>query len=199
MIKYVKIVVTVLLSFSGAQLIGATAYQTETPNVILIYADDLGPGLLGSYGQQLIKTPHIDQLAAEGIQFNNYYGGVFCAPARWTLLTGMHDGRLGGWKQTSAGLPILRDRGDITEEEYQVRFAEHKANALPIPSHEVFLAQVAQQAGYSTAQFGKLDRGFLTWAERVERMGWDYHEGYYRPSTCARVLSALSVEKWGTV
>ncbi len=152
---------------------------TEKPNVILIYADDLGPGMLGSYGQELIKTPHIDQLAAEGIKFNNYYGGVFCAPARWTLLTGMHDGRLGGWKQSNAGLPILRDRGDITEVEYQRRLAELKANAHPIPPHEVFLAQIAQQAGYSTAQFGKLDRGFLTWAERVERMGWDYHEGYY--------------------
>lgn len=158
----------------------AEAEKSETrPNVILIFADDLGPGLLGCYGQELIKTPHIDQLAQEGIKFNNYYGGVFCAPARWTLLTGLHDGRLGGWKHNQAGLPIRRDRGDITEAEYRNRFAEHKANSHPIHPSELFLAQVAQQAGYATAQFGKLDRGFLTWAERVERMGWDFHEGYY--------------------
>ena len=60
----------------------------DRPNVVLIYADDLGIGMLGAYGQQIVKTPNIDQLAAEGMKFNNYYGGTFCAPARWTLLTG---------------------------------------------------------------------------------------------------------------
>jgi arylsulfatase A-like enzyme len=149
------------------------------PNVILIFADDLGPGLLGTYGQKLIKTPHIDRLATEGMKFNNYYGGVFCAPARWTLMTGLHDGRMGGWRHSKAGLPIKRDSGEITEAEYQVEMAKVKAGAHPIHPQEVFLGQIAQQAGYRTAQFGKLDRGFLTWAERVERAGWDFHEGYY--------------------
>ncbi|MFL3657031.1 MAG: arylsulfatase [Opitutales bacterium] len=149
------------------------------PNVILIFADDLGPGLLGTYGQKLIKTPHIDRLATEGMKFNNYYGGVFCAPARWTLMTGLHDGRMGGWRHSKAGLPIKRDSGEITEAEYQVEMAKVKAGAHPIHPQEVFLGQIAQQAGYRTAQFGKLDRGFLTWAERVERVGWDFHEGYY--------------------
>ena len=65
----------------------------DTPNVILIYADDLGIGMLGSYGQKVVTTPNIDRLATEGMKFNNYYGGTFCAPSRWTLLTGMHDGR----------------------------------------------------------------------------------------------------------
>ncbi|MDF1823642.1 MAG: arylsulfatase [Verrucomicrobiales bacterium] len=149
------------------------------PNVILIYADDLGPGLLGCYGQALIKTPHIDSLAAGGMKFTNYYGGVFCAPARWTLLTGLHDGRLGGWKHNKAGLPTARDRGEITESEFQVAFEAQKEAVHSIAENEVFLAQVAQEAGYATAQFGKLDRGFLTWAERVERFGWDHHVGYY--------------------
>ncbi|MDA7920433.1 arylsulfatase [Verrucomicrobiales bacterium] len=149
------------------------------PNVILIYADDLGIGMLGCYGQKLVKTPHIDRLAAEGIKFNNYYGGVFCAPARWTLLTGLHDGRFGGWKQNGAGLPIKRDAGDITEQDFQKQMANVKANANPIAPEEIFLGQIAQKAGYATAQFGKLDRGFLTWSERVQRFGWDFHEGYY--------------------
>lgn len=176
MTQFPKISPLIALISLALQLTGA---EVEKPNVILIYADDLGPGLLGCYGQELIKTPHIDRLAEEGIRFDNYYGGVFCAPARWTLLTGLHDGRYGGWEQSSAGLPILRDSGQISEEEFQKRLAEMKANAHPIHPNEVFLGQVAQQAGYSTAQFGKLDRGFLTWAERVERFGWDYHEGYY--------------------
>lgn len=157
----------------------AAPADNEKPNVILIYADDLGIGLLGCYGQKVIETPHIDKLAAEGTRFTNHYGGVYCAPARWSLLTGMHDGRKGGWSQTRSGLPIQRDAGNITEEEFQKKFAEIKRKALPIPDNEIFLAQVAKQAGYKTAQFGKLDRGFLTWKEQVDRFGWDFHEGFY--------------------
>ncbi|QEG39125.1 arylsulfatase [Roseimaritima ulvae] len=160
------------------------AHADERPNVILIFADDLGPGMLGCYGQQVVQTPNIDRLAAEGMKFTNYYGGVYCAPARWTLLTGMHDGRLGGWKQTRPGLPIWRDSGAITEAEYQKRLTALKANAHPIADEEIFLAQVAGQAGYQTAQFGKLDRGFLTWHERVKRFGWDFYEGYYDHQRC---------------
>ena len=59
--------------------------QVKRPNVILIFADDLGPGLLGCYGQQVIETPNIDHLAQQGMKFTNYYGAVYCAPARWTL------------------------------------------------------------------------------------------------------------------
>ena len=162
----------------------AAGPPTDRPNVVLIFADDLGPGMLGCYGQRLVQTPHIDRLTAEGMKFTNYYGGVFCAPSRWTLLTGMHDGRRGGWEHTRAGLPIRRDAEEISEAEFQEQMAEVKANAHPIPDHEVFLAQIAQQAGYRTAQFGKLDRGFLTWNERVRRMGWDYHEGYYDHVRC---------------
>jgi len=153
--------------------------EAARPNVIFIFADDLGPGMLGCYGQQIVKTPHIDRLATEGIKFSNYYGNVFCAPARWALLSGVHDGRQGGWEHNRAGLLIRRDSGEITEEEYQAAFAQLKRDAYSIGDDEVFLAQVAQRAGYRTAQFGKLDRGFNTWAERVDRFGWDFHEGYY--------------------
>lgn len=172
-----------LCSLLGVVVVtGATG--AERPNVILIFADDLGPGLLGSYGQQLIKTPHLDKLAAEGMQFQNYYGGVYCAPARWTLLTGMHDGRLGGWGQTRGGLLIQRDAGKITEQKYLRKFEEMRKRAAPIAENEVFLAQVAQRAGYRTAQFGKLDRGFVTWHEQVKRYGWDFYEGYYDHVRC---------------
>lgn len=153
--------------------------ERKRPNVILIYADDLGIGMLGCYGQEVVKTPNIDRLAAEGMMFTNHYGGVYCAPARWSLMSGMHDGRKGGWAHTPSGLSIQLESGRISEEQYQERFAKVKASALPIPRQEVFLAQVAKQGGYTTAQFGKLDRGFLTWKEQVERFGWDFHEGYY--------------------
>ena len=156
----------------------------QRPNVIFIFADDLGPGLLGCYGQQVINTPNIDRLAEQGIKFSNYYGSVYCAPARWTLLTGMHDGRSGGWNQTRAGLPIRRDSDKITEAQYENQLQLLKSQANPIADNEVFLAQVAQQAGYKTAEFGKLDRGFLTWHERVKRFGWDFYEGYFDHQRC---------------
>ena len=108
-----------------AQETSNTPKAPRRPNVILIFADDLGPGLLGCNGQQVIKTPNIDRLAQQGMKFTNYYGAVYCAPARWTLLTGMHDGRKGGWKQTRPGLPIRRDSGKITEKEYQACILAH--------------------------------------------------------------------------
>lgn len=170
--------------FARAQETSSTIKEPQRPNVILIFADDLGPGLLGCNGQQVIKTPNIDSLAEQGMKFTNYYGAVYCAPARWTLLTGMHDGRMGGWKQTRPGLPIQRDAGKITEDQFQKQFEKLKSSANPIAKDEVFLAQIAQQAGYKTAQFGKLDRGFLTWHERVKRFGWDFYEGYFDHRRC---------------
>ncbi|EDM26186.1 arylsulfatase A precursor [Lentisphaera araneosa HTCC2155] len=160
-------------------LLGFSLGATEKPNVILIFADDLGIEMLGAYGQKVINTPNIDRLAEEGMKFNNYYGAVFCAPARWTLLSGLHDGRLGGWSHNRAGLPIKYDMNQMSLAEYEMAFAEHKKTSLKIDDSEVFLAQMAAKAGYYTGQIGKLDRGFLTWDERVKRHGWDYHYGYY--------------------
>jgi len=68
----------------------------DRPNVILIYADDLGIGMLGCYGQKVVTTPNIDRLAAEGMRFTNYYGGTFCAPSRYSLATCMMDALTGG-------------------------------------------------------------------------------------------------------
>src|SRR2546428_3447565 len=65
----------------------------KRPSIILIVADDLGYGDLGCYGQTKIKTPNLDQLAAEGLRFTQFYAGSSgCAPSRATLLTGRHTG-----------------------------------------------------------------------------------------------------------
>ena len=59
------------------------------PNVILLLADDLGYNELGSYGQEFIATPNLDQLAKDGLRFTNFYAGnAACAPSRAVLLTG---------------------------------------------------------------------------------------------------------------
>jgi len=73
----------------------AQAQKIRLPNVIYIYADDLGYGELGAYGQQKIKTPHLDKMTKEGIKFTNHYTSApVCAPARCTLMTGKNAGQV---------------------------------------------------------------------------------------------------------
>ncbi|MGK0237619.1 MAG: arylsulfatase A-like enzyme, partial [Candidatus Pelagisphaera sp.] len=71
-----------------------TSYtSSQKPNIIFIMADDLGYGDLGSYGQTVIQTPHLDQMAIEGLRFTNCYAGsTVCAPSRSVLMTGLHTG-----------------------------------------------------------------------------------------------------------
>lgn len=87
------------------------AFSQQAPNIIFIMADDLGYGDLGCYGQKLFKTPRLDQMAAEGIRFTQYYAGsTVCAPSRSVLMTGFHTGhtRIRG----NGGVPL--DYGDLT-------------------------------------------------------------------------------------
>lgn len=154
--------------------------QNSKPNVILIYADDLGRGMLGTYGQKIVKTPNIDRLANQGMRFDNAYGCMYCAPARASLLTGMHDARRDQFNISNAGIWMELDQrltmDEITDEIHKV--------IKPAEEGEVFLGQVAQMAGYKTAQFGKLEWGFATTPQRMERHGWDYHFGFYDHKRC---------------
>ena len=66
------------------------------PNIVLIYVDDLGYGDLGCYGSEKNDTPHVDQLAADGMRFTDYYSASpVCTPSRAALLTGGYPGRVG--------------------------------------------------------------------------------------------------------
>ncbi|HDS07789.1 MAG TPA: hypothetical protein ENO05_09195, partial [Bacteroides sp.] len=70
--------------------------ESGKPNIIFIMADDLGIGDLGCYGQEIIRTPHIDELASRGMLFTNHYAGnTVCAPSRCALMTGYHMGHAG--------------------------------------------------------------------------------------------------------
>ncbi|MEN9404447.1 MAG: hypothetical protein RL091_3150, partial [Verrucomicrobiota bacterium] len=79
----------VVLLTASAQI----AAPLPRPNIILILADDLGYGELGSYGQKLVPTPNLDRMAAEGMRFTQFYAGsTVCAPSRSVLMTGQHMG-----------------------------------------------------------------------------------------------------------
>ncbi|MEM7698567.1 MAG: sulfatase-like hydrolase/transferase, partial [Verrucomicrobiota bacterium] len=93
----------------------------DLPNIVFIMADDLGWAELGSYGQEKIKTPNLDQLAAEGIRFTQHYTSApVCAPARYSLMTGKHGGHavvrnnyeIGEWDSHRGQYPMPDD--DIT-------------------------------------------------------------------------------------
>jgi len=121
------------------------------PNIIFILADDLGYGDLGCYGQKVIKTPHIDRLAAEGTQFTDCYAGsTVCAPSRCCLMTGLHTGH-------------AYVRGN---------------QRVPLPPEEVTVAEILKEAGYKTGIVGKWGLGEPGTTGIPNRQGFDYWFGY---------------------
>ncbi|WP_341227457.1 sulfatase-like hydrolase/transferase [uncultured Arcticibacterium sp.] len=151
----------------------STQKSTEQPNVILIYADDLGIGMLGHEGQESIKTPNIDRLAAEGMRFENAYANMLCAPSRASLITGLHDCHENRFEVTHGGIYKKANQSNLNE-------IENTINSVlsPIPEEQVFLGEVAQNMGYKTAQFGKLEWGFAATNMQMKRHGWGHYFGY---------------------
>jgi arylsulfatase len=132
-------------------------------NVIVILADDLGYSELGCYGQELIRTPNIDRLAAAGMRFTQHYSGSpVCAPSRCVLMTGYHTGHAivrnnwegGGW-----------DRG-APEGQY------------PLPEGTPTLARSLQDAGFATGCVGKWGLGGPETSGHPNRQGFDLFHGY---------------------
>ena len=176
-----KIKITTIISlcwifiFNSCKLVNNKKEGISKPNIILIYADDLGKGMLGVEGQKIIKTPNIDKLAKEGIRFTNAYSNMLCAPARASLITGLHDCHNSRFEIPSAGL-----YKKISSGEYTYKEVDSLVNTLlsPIPQEQVFLGNISKDAGYKTAQFGKLEWGFSATHGQMVRHGWHDYYGY---------------------
>jgi len=85
------------------------------PNVIIIYADDLGYGDVGAYGATEIETPNIDRLAEAGIRFTNgYASSATCTPSRYALLTGVYPWRNENAKILPGTAPLIIDVSQMT-------------------------------------------------------------------------------------
>ncbi|WP_018474803.1 arylsulfatase [Echinicola pacifica] len=157
------VLATSLWSCNSAQKVAEE--KPTKPNIIYIYADDLGYGELGVYGQSKIKTPHLDQMAKEGIVFTNHYSSSpVCAPARCGLLTGKHTGK--GYIR--GNLPVL-----------PASFSDEVENGQqPIPETSFTLGHLMQQAGYKTAAIGKWGLGMTGNVGAPNKQGFDYFYGY---------------------
>lgn len=140
------------------------------PNIVFIYADDLGYGDVGAYGATEMKTPNIDRLANGGVRFTNgYASSATCSPSRYALLTGSYPWRNKRAKILPGTAPLLIDTAELT------------------------VPKVLAAKGYHTGIVGKwhlgLGQGNVNWNERIgpgpNEVGFDY--SYIMAATQDRV------------
>ncbi len=161
------------------------------PNIIYIYADDLGYAELGCYrdagpGQKKIRTPHIDRIAAEGILFTDYYTSTpVCAPSRCQLLTGQH-----------AGHSYIRGNFELGG------FADStERGQMPLPAGTVTIGTLLQKEGYTTGAIGKWGLGMGYSSGSPNKQGFDYFYGYYDQKQAHNYYPThlWENEKWDTL
>jgi len=137
-----------------------TAFEKETakkPNIIVIFADDMGYGDVGVFGHPTIKTPNLDKMAFEGQKWTNFYvAAPVCTPSRAGLMTGR--------------LPI---RSGMCSDQHRVLFPDSKGG---LPESEITIASALKNAGYSTACVGKWHLGHLQPFDPNSH-GFDYYFG----------------------
>ena len=109
--------------------------KNESPNFVFILADDLGYGELGVFGQKIIETPNIDQLAKEGMILTNHYSGSpVGAPARAVLLPGLHSGN-----NPVRGNDEWKERGNVWSFEAMFKNPELEGQR-PMPDSTITVA-----------------------------------------------------------
>jgi arylsulfatase A-like enzyme len=157
--NWISLLILVPFLSMGACLSHKDASDPEKakPNIIYILADDLGYGDLGCYGQLKFATPHLDQLAGEGMRFTRHYSGsTVCAPSRSVLMTGLHTGHT----------PI-RGNQEVRPE-----------GQWPMPASSRTVAEALKEAGYVCGAFGKWGLGFPGSEGDPLNQGFDHFYGY---------------------
>jgi len=128
------IFVSILLSCTGVSALG----QSQ-PNILFIFADDWGYGDLSCHGHAYVKTPNIDRLAEEGVDFTNFtVASAICSPSRTGVLTGCFPARF-----------------NVTDHFSTTTSNENRNQGDWVDPELVMLPRLLRQAGYATAHFGK--------------------------------------------
>jgi N-acetylgalactosamine-6-sulfatase len=139
----------ILVGFTSAFAGFEPAFSAEQPNIVFLFADDLGWGDLSCYGQQRVKTPQLDRLASQGTLFTQFYvAGSVCSPSRTGIMTGQYPAR-------------HRIFGHLARAEINAR--REMPDAL---DPDVFmLTDMLKSAGYVTGHFGKWHLGNVSPAQ----------------------------------
>ena len=133
-------IVIALIAFGLFRIDLVVGEDSQRPNFIIIFTDDLGYGDLGCYGHPTIRTPNLDRMAGQGMRFTQFYSAAsVCTPSRAALLTGR--------------LPI---RSGMCSDSRRVLFPD---SAEGLPQEEVTLAEALKAQGYATACIGKWHLG----------------------------------------
>ncbi len=171
------VLLAVVAAFTSFQAAGASAGEqgrtvagAQRPNVVIIYADDLGYGDVSCYGATKIRTPNVDRVASEGLRFANAHApSATCTPSRYAMLTGEYAWRKKGTSVLPGNAGLIIQPGRTT------------------------LASVFKRAGYATGVVGKWHLGLgkrgLDWNGDIKPgpldIGFDY--GFLIPATGDRV------------
>jgi len=125
--RFLVVVIALLSALMAGPIRGAVAPDLSRPHIVLVMADDMGWAQTGYYGHPVLKTPHLDAMAAAGLRFDRFYAGApNCSPTRATVMTGRSN-----------------DRTGVHNHGYALR------------RQEKTIAKALRDAGYATGHFGK--------------------------------------------
>jgi arylsulfatase A len=134
------------------------ALAQRRPNIVFIYADDMGYGDIGCYGAMAVKTPNIDRMAAEGLRLTSFYSvSPVCTPSRAALMTGRYAARMGIDQMRLANVLFPTDKTGL-------------------PQSETTVARALKERGYATACIGKWHLGRVGPHRAIDH-GFDYYFG----------------------